>query len=432
MDLLSTLAAQAEQVEVFEMQSETTTVEFESNKLKASRVEQTSGSAVRIMRNGRLGFSASTDGEAANRLASNVMESAAYGDQIPLRFPGPLPASTVRTFDPTIASFPIPRLVEIGQQAIEMLRSEEPEAHVNVWLNRGVQKASIRTQAGADIAFERSPLIIGVEMSRVRNDDVLLLGDVLGATVAGEDLLTPARNTLQKLQRSRRITTIRSGTMPVLFSPTGALALILPLLEGLNGLNVYKGTSPMTGRAGQQLFDAKLTVMDDATLDGRFASAPYDDEGIPHRCNALIEGGVLRGFLYDLKTAAQAGAESTGNGMRELFRPPGISPTNLVMAAGDHPVQEIISDIDEGLLVEDVLALGMGNILSGAFSNPLALAFKIEKGEIVGRVKDVSIAGNIYDLLRSIADLSRERAWAYNTFCAPYILLPEMNVVSKN
>ncbi len=188
----------------------------------------------------------------------------------------------------------------------------------------------------------------------------------------------------------------------------------------------------MNGRLGQQLFDTKLTVMDDATLDGRLASAPYDDEGLPHRCNTLVEGGVLRGFLYDLKTAAQAGAESTGNGMRELFRPPSISPTNLVISSGERSLQEIISDIDEGLLVEDVLALGLGNILSGAFSNPLALAFKIEKGEIVGRVKDVSIAGNIYDLLRNIAAISSEQAWAYNTFCAPYLLLPAMKVVSKN
>ncbi len=432
MDLLSTLADQAEQVEVVEFRSETASVEFESNKLKASKVEESSGAAVRIVRNGRLGFSASTDREAWNRLASNVMESASYGDRIPLHFPGPLPASTVRTFDPSIASFPIPRLVEIGQQAIDLLRAEEPEARVNISLNRGVQKLSIRTHAGADIAFERSPLYIGIEMSRVQNDDVLILFDTWGATLAGEDMLTPAYHVLQKLQRSRCMATVRSGTMPVLFSPTGSLALWLPLLEGLNGLNVYKGTSPMAGKVGQRLFDPKLTVMDDATLDGGFASAPYDDEGVPHRCNSLVDGGVLRGFLYDLKTAAQAGVESTGNGVRELFKPPSIAPTNLVVAPGDHPLQDIISGIDEGLLVEDVLALGMGNILSGAFSNPLSLAFKIEKGEIVGRVKDVSIAGNIYDLLQNVAAFSREQTWVYGTLYTPYVLLPEMNVVSKN
>lgn len=160
-------------------------------------------------------------------------------------------------------------------------------------------------------------------------------------------------------------------------------------------------------------------------------SAPCDDEGTSHRRNVLFEGGVLRGFLYDLKTAAQSGVESTGNGSRDLFRPPRPAPTNLMVAAGETAVSEIITGIDEGLLVEDVLGLGQGNIISGAFSNPLSLAFKIEKGEIVGRVKNVSIAGNVYDLLRDVAAVSRESLWVYGNFCLPYILLPAMNVIAK-
>jgi PmbA protein len=68
---------------------------------------------------------------------------------------------------------------------------------------------------------------------------------------------------------------------------------------------------------------------------------------------------------------------------------------------------------------------------SGAFSNPLALAFKIEKGEIVGRVKDLSIAGNVYDLLKDVGAVSREAQWVFGTFHAPYILIPEMNVAGK-
>ncbi len=83
------------------------------------------------------------------------------------------------------------------------------------------------------------------------------------------------------------------------------------------------------------------------------------------------------------------------------------------------------------MLVEDVLGLGQGNTLSGAFSNPLALAFKIEKGELVGRVKNASIAGNVYELLKNVAAVSCESEWVYNNFNLPYILLSEMNVVAK-
>ena len=91
----------------------------------------------------------------------------------------------------------------------------------------------------------------------------------------------------------------------------------------------------------------------------------------------------------------------------------------------------MIAAMDEGLLVESPLGLGQGNVISGAFSNTLGLAFKIEKGEIVGRVKDVSIAGNIYDLLQEVAAVSQEAEWVYYGYNLPYILLTDMNVVAK-
>lgn len=81
--------------------------------------------------------------------------------------------------------------------------------------------------------------------------------------------------------------------------------------------------------------------------------------------------------------------------------------------------------------VEDLLGIGQGNVISGAFSNPLSLAFKVEKGEIIGWVKDVSIAGNVHDLLKNVDAVNRKTQWVYNAFCAPYLLLPEMNVVAK-
>jgi PmbA protein len=239
-----------------------------------------------------------------------------------------------------------------------------------------------------------------------------------------------ARRLGAKLEQAKQSAALKSGKMPVLFAPTGALVLALPMMQALNGKSVYTGISPMAGKVGETLFDSKITVEDDATIDGKFASAAYDDEGVAHRRNTLIRGGVLQGFLYDLKTAAQSGVESTGNGSRGLFNPPSPSPSNLVLGAGQTPLAEMIGGIDEGLLVQDVLGLGQGNVISGAFSNSVSLAFKIVKGEIVGRVKDVSIAGNVYDLLQDVAAVSQEREWVYRSLHLPYILLEDMNVVA--
>ena len=432
MDILTILKKQAEQVEVLNLQNEKTTVEYEANQLKTCTVAETKGTAVRVIRKGQLGFSASTDEAAVDKLASNALESAAYGDKAPFSFPDPQPGPAVRTFDPAVADLPIARLVEIGKEILDLILPIEPNLRCNIALERSIASASIRNQTGLDVSYQTSPLSIGVEIDRIEGDDVLIVYDQFGTTTWEKDYLAFVHILVEKLKKARTITSIKPGKMPVIFAPNGVLALGLPLSEGVNGKEVYKGTSPMKGKVGEKLFDEKITVIDDGTLDGKFASASYDDEGVPRRRNVLIEKGVLKGFIYDLKTAAQSGVESTGNASRSLFAPPVPSLTNFVLQPGTTPLKDMLASIQEGILVEDLLGIGQGNTISGAFSNPLALAFKVEKGEIVGRVKDLSIAGNIYDLLQNVAAVSQEAQWVFNTFHTPYILIPEMNVAGKN
>jgi PmbA protein len=432
MDILTQLKKEAEQVEVLSLQNEKTTVEYEANQLKTCTVAETKGTAVRVIRNGQLGFSASTDETVINKLAANALESAAYGDKAPFSFPDPKPGPAVRTFDKAVADLPIARLVEIGKEILDLVLQVEPDARCNIGLERSLVTASIRNQKGLDVSFQTSPLSLGLEIDRIEGDDVLILYDQLGTTVWENDYLDFARKLVEKLKKARTITSIKPGKMPVLFAPTGTLALGLPLSQGLNGKEVYKGTSPIKDKVGEKLFDEKITIIDDGTIDGKFASASYDDEGVPRRRNVLVEKGVLKSFIYDLKTAAQSGVESTGNASRQLFYPPEPSFTNFIIQPGQTPLKDILAGIDEGIIVEDLLGIGQGNIISGAFSNPLALAFKVEKGEIVGRVKDLSIAGNIYDLLKNVAAVSKEAEWVYSTFYAPYVLIPEMNVAGKS
>ncbi|MBI4732988.1 MAG: TldD/PmbA family protein [Chloroflexi bacterium] len=432
MDILTQLKKQAEQVEVLNLQNEKTTIEYEANQLKTCTVAETKGTAVRVIRKGKLGFAASTDDTVMDKLAANALESAAYGDEAPFSFPDQKPAAIVRTFDKAVADLPIARLVEIGKEILDLVLPVEPEARCNISLERSLVSASIRNQKGLDVSFQTSPLSLGVEIDRIEGDDVLILYDQLGTTIWEKDYLDFARRLVEKLKKASTITTIKPGKMPVLFAPTGTLALGLPLSQGLSGKEVYKGTSPMKGKIGEKLFDEKVTIVDDGTIDGKFASASYDDEGMPHHRNVLVDKGVLKSFVYDLKTAAQSGVESTGNASRQLFFPPEPSFTNFVIQPGQTPLKDMLAGIDEGIMVEDLLGLGQGNIISGAFSNPLALAFKIEKGEIVGRVKDLSIAGNIYDLLKDVAAVSKEAQWVYSTFYAPYVLIPEMNVAGKS
>lgn len=431
MDILKQLKSQAEQAEVIELSSESTTVEYEANRLKTSKVEQTQGMAVRVVRNGRLGFTASSDMKATDKLIANALESAAYGEEIPIQFPSPATAKSVATYDEKITEIPISRLVEIGQEILDILLPVAPDARINISMERGISTFSLQNQTGTDIHFRRSPLSFSTEISLIQGDDILILFDMTGTTTWEDDYLAFADRLAEKMEQSKQITKIKTGRMPVIFSPSGSLVLGIPLMDGLSGKSVFTGISPMIGKVGEKLFDEKITIVDDGTIPGKFGSAPYDDEGIVRRKNALVQDGVLKGFYFDLKTAAQLGVEPTGNGSRGLFNPPYPSLSNFLIKPGDTSLTEMIAGIDNGLLIEDVLGLGQGNTISGAFSNPISLAFKIENGEIVGRVKNASIAGNIYDVLRNVDAVSQETQWVYNSFQSPYILLPNMNIVAK-
>jgi PmbA protein len=429
MELLAALERHAEQAEVFEIESESTEVSFEAGEVKSSQVEETQGVAVRGLIGGRLGFSAAGGRVDQAELVENLAASARFGDPLAVRFPAAAPGPEVATYDAALAQAPIARLVEIGRQVVARLQEADPDGKVDVSIERATARTRLRNSAGAQVEQQGTAFHLSASVERVRGDDVLMVYDSFSDIGLSDGYQEVVEGLAEKVRLAKRAATLGSGRMPVIFTPAGATVLLLPLMMAVNGEAVQRGTSPLSDKLGQKLFDARLSLWDDPTLSGRPASASHDDEGVPSRRKALVREGVVESFLYDLKTAALMGVESTGNGSRSLFAPPSPAATNLLLEPGETPLHKMLAGIERGLWVESVLGLGQGNPISGAFSNPVGLAYVIEGGEIVGRIKDVAIAGNIYALLQEIGGLSRESIWVRGRYQLPYILLNELNVV---
>jgi PmbA protein len=430
MDMLTALREHTEQAEVYTITQEKTLVGFEANAIKSAKVEEVSGTALRAIVAGRLGFSAAS-GASAEELTANLLDAARYGDAANFGFPAAAPGPQVRVFDESLAGVSIAQMVEIGREVVATLRAVDGDAQVNVDIERSLAQTTLANSAGARVEERSSAFGVGIEVTRVRGDDVFIAYDGVQDISLSDAYRVAMQRLARQVELAKKSATLRAGRMPVLFSPSGALVLMLPLRLATNGKSVQRGISPLSDKVGQHIFDPRLTLWDDPTLPGRPRSASYDGEGVPCARKALIEAGVCRGFVYDLRTAAQMGTTSTGNGARGLFAPPAPAHANLVLETGDTPLAEIIAGIEYGLLVEDVLGLGQGNAISGAFSTPVGLGYLIERGEIVGRVKDVSIAGNIYEHLREVTAISRESQWVHGQICLPYLLLPELNVTAK-
>jgi len=203
---------------------------------------------------------------------------------------------------------------------------------------------------------------------------------------------------------------------------------------------VLQGISPLAGKKDQQAFDIRFSITDDPVVSGRPGSRPVDDEGVPSAALPLVAGGVVRHFVYDLETAARAdhGAQSTGHGARGIFGKPHIGYSNLVVGVADAapPAESsvfgggLVAGVGDGLVVDDLIGVGQGNVSGGAFSHPVALAYRIEKGEITGRVKDAAVAGNAYDLLQRIGGAGGDGRWRSSRW-SPSLLLEGVSVARR-
>jgi len=372
-------------------------------------------------------------------LVARAVAAAGLGEPLALAFPSRAPLPSVPTSFDRAAKAPLDALIAIGRELVERLSREG--CQVNVTVEREIGSTRVANMAGAEGAYESTGVGISAELWRISGNDVLAIGD----SFEGSDLPAPAaltalvRSVESRLDLALKVVASPEGSLPVVFTPAGLSALFLPVTQALSGKSVLQGISPLAGKVGEQVFDRAFTLKDDPLTPGRAASRPIDDECVPSRTTAFVEQGVVTQSMYDLETAARAGTASTGHGQRGIFSKPGAGYTNIIFGdATDVGARHVVpllgggllADIKDGLLVDDLIGVGQGNVIGGAFSHPVALAYRIERGEITGRVKDAAVAGNSYELLKRIGGFGNDRRW-YGGRSTPSLLLEGVSVAGR-
>jgi PmbA protein len=405
-------------------QSESTDVSFENDRLKSAQSSQSTGMSIRIIVDGKLGSSHTTDIDDIDGVVARALEAAEFGSPVHFEFPGPQEGPDVRVYDDAVVPVTKGEMVRIGEEMMTLVKEYNPHILVNARAGKSVSSIQFANSSGIAFSTETTNFAVGVGGQWIRGTDILLAGHGFGWKKREIDHVEVARRAIRLFTMAENIAPIKSGDMPVVFTPEGVKVLLLALILGFDGKNILLGSSPLAGKLGEKIADETFALTDNPLLDYANGSGTYDGEGVPHQVTPLIEGGVVKNFLYDLDTAGRAGTKTTGNGI-------GCSPTNLVIKEGDTPFEEIVKSTEEGLLVHNVLGLGQGNPMSGEFSVNVQLGYKIEKGTIVGRVKDVMLAGNTYDALKNIAAIGDKAEWAGASLLTPPIQIARLSVVAK-
>jgi len=421
----------AEEAEVFMVSAEETPVQFETNRLKHIQTKQSTHLALRIIKEGRLGYATTTEAGDAHSLVDNAVETAQFGTRAKFKLPSPTTYPQIDIFDPAVESTSIEKMGKLGEELIALITGHTPDIICEAMVAKEIISLRLINSRGGQASYKKSIFSIGIIGSLIRGTDMLFVGEIQSS---GHPLTQPrevAKVVLQQLELAKNQASAPTRQLPVIFTPRGAANALIPsLMMAFNGKTVLEGASPIGKRLGKQVFDPKLWLWDDPTIAYRPHSRPCDDEGVPSQRTPLIEQGKVASFIYDLQTAALANTRSTGNGSRGGGLP-APSPTTLVIAPGKTSFDEMVSDIKEGLVIEQLMGAEQGNILGGDFSGNVLLGYKVESGKIVGRVKNTMVSGNVYQVLKEVTAIGSQAEWVGGVVNTPPIYCPRLSVASK-
>lgn len=430
-NLLSLATKKADQAEVYVTLYEETPALFEANRLKQLHTTQGNSVALRIIREGRIGFATSTDLQEMDGLLNRAIAVSQFGAEAKFELPSQSHFPPVEVYSPEVDAITMDEMVELGEQMVSHVRKHTPVVMCEATVTKSTVSQYLTNSRGGEFHYKKSTFALGIEGMIVNDTDMLFVGEMEASCRPIRQVHNVTDRVISQLENAKRLATISSGTIPVLFTPTGvASALTAPLCAAFNGKVVVHGASPLQGKLDNQAFNQALSIYDDATLDYCPRGRPCDDEGIASQRTPLIEAGVVKNFLYDLQTAGMASKKSTGSGSRGGGLP-APRTSAIIIEPGDVRFDDVVADMKEGLVVEQLMGASQTNVLGGDFSGNVLLGYKVENGKLVGRVKDVVVSGNIHELLAGAVTICSERRWLGGTMYIPAFYFPNVGVASK-
>jgi PmbA protein len=425
----------ADQAEVFMNTSKSLSVEIKGQAVESLKSSTGLGYSLRIIKDGRLGFSYATDVKDSDSVIANAIEATRFSD--PDEFLG-LPEAgapaDVSVMDPLL------RAVD-EEEAIKAVMLMEKSVYETDSRIKKVRKASgsfgfyetaIANSRGVRAAYESSACSAQVTAIAEVNGESQVGWDYdAGCFLRNISFEGVGRGAAQRaawLLGSRKITGCKGD---VIMDNSVTAEFLGIFASSLSSEAVQKGKSLLADRLGRKVVSARINLIDSGLLKGKLGSGPVDDEGVPSQAKTVIREGVLKTYLYNTYTGRKGGVVSTGNASRGGFSSlPSVGVSNLflepVSGAYVVPKDRLFDAIDKGLYVTDAMGVHTANPISGDFSVGVT-GLWIEKGKVAFPVKEAVLSGNIlefFDKTEAVCDDLR----FYGNIGAPSLIIPGVDI----
>ncbi len=410
------------ELEVYVEHSRTTSIKVFDGEIESLVTGEPRGVGVRYLGDHRRGYAYTAD-FSDEGLDLVVREAAANAEASE---PDPhvaLPEAPVRAYPevpglwrPELVATPVQEKVALALMAERVaLGSPEIETVEESAYIDSASRVAIASSRGVEAAGEQTFCYVYLSAHARRGHDVqTATGFSTGRAPADLDAEASGRDAAVRAAGLLGAAPCPSGRYTAVLDREVAASVLGVISQALTAEAVQKGRSLFAGRVGQAVGSERVRLVDDGLRPGGMATAPFDDEGVPRGATSLIDGGVLRGFLFDTYTAAKqgGGTESTGNAARGSYRGgPGVAPSNLVLDAGEGTLDDLLARVGEGIYIVGVTGLHSGaNAVTGEFSVG-ATGHLIEAGVRTRPVREVTIASDLLSLLANVADLAGDSRW---------------------
>ncbi|MBQ1376765.1 MAG: TldD/PmbA family protein, partial [Lachnospiraceae bacterium] len=417
--------------ELYYSAEESTDVAMFNGEINSFTSSLLGGAAFRCIINGRVGaaYSQELSEEMAKNLVARAYENALTLEKEEEAFFAEGGASYEPYESVDMPELSETELIKAASDANEALKQshEKITDRCQTEAVTGTQKVFLANSHGVDLSWESTIDMLlmeaVVEDQGETNNDY----EMKAADPRTLDLNALAVKIADKAAAKIGADKAPTGTVPVIFTGDAMCSLLMTFSTAFSAENARKGLSVLAGKEGETVASELVTVTDDPFYEKNPARRNFDGEGSPAFRKNVIEKGVLKTLLYNLKSAAAEGKETTGNASKAGYNAEvSIRPFTMVIEAGEDTSEELLKKAGNGVYIDSLGGLHAGaNVISGDFSLQSA-GFMIEDGKLGKAVKSFTVAGNFYELLKNIQAVSDTAVYrgmgGITAFASPEVL----------
>jgi PmbA protein len=413
----------ASQAEVYSLRRVISTCSVEKLEVTFAQRKVQAGVGIRVAVGKKIGFSctSSTSEQSVRDATENALKIARAREDDPRfkAFPSREKYQKVSNIlDKQVKEAKMDELIEKGRSLAEVMRTYDKRIQSGGGvLTYIAYNRAVANSFGLDL--EENDTIVDVRVSSMAKDN----GDVSGvdylqlARYANDVDVEEVGRTVSKLTVEQlRRKPIQTKAVDLILHPHAVGDLFSHTLHpAFLGDNLQRNRTPFAGKLGEKVASELISIDDNGILEKGYASQSFDDEGAARRNTTLMKEGVVKSFLYDSLWAGKANTQSTGNstrkdatGLRTYSSEPVIDTTNVVVKPGNRGFDQLLSEVDEGILVYSIIGAHTSNAASGSFSIAGQTVFRIEHGEIVYPVKEAMIGGSLTQLLSQVSGVAND------------------------